>query len=278
MKQISLILALVLIFSTGKIIAQEQERTIDNPEVQSLLALSDSIQSGEIGLLINRYRKDKSIAEIKEYKVIFYKTGKFNPFEVKFNYNILNVRDSMQYIFDGQTYYIIDHKNKICHIDTVACVDTATGIKSTCPYFLYPTRVFFNKMFCFYAQEKLRGLFIGAAIIDMQKIENTRFLKIERNSIAPGGSKKNKKTLWVHELEWDINKSTLFRYCEYVKDDTKYSKKTIVKRETFLTEASLNDEKYADAALYNGLNYAKSYKVIYYNGFNDEMFFRLMLM
>jgi len=196
MKQIYLILALVLIFSTGKIIAQEQEMSLDNSEVQSLLALSENIQSGEIGLSINNHRKGKFGVETKEYKVIFYKTGKFNRFDVKFNYNIFDVTDSMQYIFYEQTYYIIDHKKKICHVDTVACIDTATVRKMPClPFIFPPYRVLFNEMFCFYAKENLRGLFVNAAIIDMQKTENTRFLKIEKNRIAPGGSKKNKKVL-----------------------------------------------------------------------------------
>lgn len=265
MKRIHLALIFGFIFFTGKILAQEQEKAIDNPSVQSLFSLSESIQSGEIGLLINIYyhRKGKSAIETKEYKVIFSKTGEIRkPILMEFNYNILNMKDSIQYVFNGKTWYIINHKKKICTIDT-----TAYNREDYCLYCFFPPYVYFNpsdvlcnKMFSFYASNNLRGLFTKAVVLaDTQKTENIRFLKIEKTY----GRKTNKPVSWIIEFEWDINKSTLFRCNETVKDDVEYSKKTIVKRETFLTAASLNDEKHLDTELYNGLNYAKSYKVRY---------------
>ena len=250
------------VFFTGKILAQEQERVIDNIEVQSLLALSESIQSGEIGLLINYHRKGKPAIETKEYNVFFSKTGKFNKlYQVEFNYNILDIKDSMQYVFNGQTWYIINHKKRTCLIDTATSKED--GILPPYVYFK-PLTVLFNGMFSFYAKDFLgNGFYNAVAITDIQKIENLRLLKIEVNSIAPGSSKINEKVLWIKEFEWDINKSLLFRYCKAVKDDSGYSKKTVVKTETLLTNASLNDEKFTDSSLYNGLNFATSYKIKY---------------
>ena len=255
-------LVLGFIIFTEKIIAQEQERVVDDMEIQSLLALSESIQSGEIGLIVNQQRKGKSAIETEEYKIIFSKIDKDNKyFEVNFNYNILSLKDSMQYIYNGEMRYIIDHKKKICNIDTV-------WHNLDCSYsYIFPPVVLANEMFCFYARKNLlEGTFLCAVTItEIQKTENTTFVKIETNRISPDHriNKKGKKVLWTEEYEWNTNKLALLRHSETVKDDTDYSRKTIVKTETLLTDASLNDEKYADSELYNGLNYAKSYKIVY---------------
>jgi len=265
MKRIYLALTFGFIFSIGKILAQE--RVVDNSEVQSLLMLSQSIQSGEISLLINSHRKGKSEIETKEYKVIFSKTGKIGKHsQIEFNYNILSIKDSMQYIYNGQTWCIINHKKKICTMDTAVYKKRCVCLPVP-PYdFTSPDfDVLCNEMFRFYASGNLRSLFLEKAIVivDTQKTENTKFLKAERNYFVHNGRKANKPISWISEFEWDINKSTLLRCSKIVTDYAKYSKKTIEKREAFLTSASLNQEKYADVELYNGLNYAKSYKVRY---------------
>jgi len=256
MKTIYLIFGL-LVVSFGKIVAQEQERVVDNPEIQKLLALSETIQSGKISFVVNEKRKGKkgkSVTDLKEYKVTFFKTGKMiNFYYVDFQYNLLNVTDSMQYVYNGKTWYIIDHKKKICEIDTIYC-------KVTCLYpFIYPI-VLLNEMLSFYIRNDWILFPRNEFIEEMRKTGDTTFVKLETSCLSPDG-KKGKKVLFTKEYEWNINKSTLLRYCKAVKDDSGYSPKTVIKTETLLTDASLNNEKYADAELYNGLNYAKSYKI-----------------
>lgn len=254
MKRTYLIVALVFIISTEKTVAQERKRVVDNSEIQNLLALSKTVQSGEISFVVNQKRKGKQAVEKEEYKVIFSKTGKINQyFEVEYNYNLLSVTDSMQYIYDGKTWYVINHKKKICDIDTNYC-------KVTCNYpYIYPI-VLLNKLLTFYSRELLGGIFLHAVTIEeVQKRENITFLKLE-TSYQP---KKGKKELFTEEYEWDASKSTLFRYAETLKDESGYPQRKVVKTETLLTDASLNEEKYSDAELYNGLNYAKSYKITY---------------
>jgi len=257
MKQI-LIIAIAFVVFTGNIAAQEQERVVDNSEIQMFLELSENIQSGEISFVVNEVQKGKSTVKTKEYKAIFFKTGEINysyyPYLI-FHYNLLDVTDSIQYIYNGKIWYIIDHKKKICDIDTNYC-------KIACEYpFIYPI-VLVNELLCFYIRDDLRGSFLRATTIEeVQKTDNTTFVKIETSRLSPNDGRKNKEVLFTEAYEWNISKSILLRYSKAVKDDKGYSPKTVIKTETLLTDASLNDEKYADAALYNGLNYAESYKI-----------------
>ena len=237
MKRIYLLLIFGFIFSTGKIIAQEQEKAVDNPSVQSFLALSETIQSGEIHFVVNEQWKGKSTLKTEEYKIIFNKTGAINKYhEVEFNYNILSVKDSIQYVYNGMTWCIIDHKKKT------------------------------NEMFSFYARQNLRGSFLNVeAITNIQRTDNSIFLETESNYYFSFNSKKDKKVLYAYtkEYEWDADKSILFRYNRTLKDGITYPRRTVLKQETLLTDAFLNEGKYTDSQLYNGLNYAQSYKVKY---------------
>jgi hypothetical protein len=254
MKRIYLILVFGLVFSAEKTIAQEQKRVVDNPEVQSLLALSETIQSGEIIVQVNKQRKGKSAVETEKYKMTFYKTGKSIDVPMAdFHYNLLNLTDSIQYIYNGNVWYIIDHKKKICEIDTI-------WRKVSLVPLAYPI-LFLGEMSSFYANQFLEGTFLWATIIEnIRKTENTTFLKVETNRISPD-RKNDNKVLFSEEFEWDANK--LLRHSVSVKDDAGYSRKTVVKTETLLTNASLNDKKHANVELYNGLNYAKLYKIKY---------------
>lgn len=260
MKEICLILVLGFIISTGKIVAQEQEVTIDNAEVQSLLALSETIQSGEIHFIVNEQWKGKSRLKTEEYKVIFFKTGEINKYhEVEFNYNIMSIKDSIQYIYNGETWCIIDHKKKKCEIDTNWC-------EIACSFPLIFPVALVNEMFSFYVKQNLRGSFLNAiAITDIQKTGNSTFLETMANYYFSPNLKNGKKVLYTYtnEYEWDVNKSILFRCNKILKDDKTYPRRTIIKQETLLVDASLNDKKYSDSQIYNGMNYVQSYKVKY---------------
>ena len=280
MRQLGLMFAFAFILFTGKIAAQEQKRVVDscseiqlmkictqaqkeavkNPEIQMLLTSRESIRSGELRFVINQEMKGKSAIETKEYKMSFCKTGKIVLFHINdIQYNLLNVTDFMQYVYDGKTWYIINHKKKTCEIDTNYC-------KISCIFPLMYPIVLHNEMLCFYVRDIWMSFLFSSnlKIEEMQKRENTTFVRIETSRLSPERRNDN-KVLFTEEYEWDVNKSILLRYNEAVKDDAGYSRETVVKTETLLIDASLNDEKYVNADLYNGLNYAKSYKIKYSN-------------
>ncbi len=71
MKQIIFLLLLGIYFSMEKTIAQESMGVAANTDVQSLLAMSKTIQSGEIHIAVNEQWKGKSTMETEEYKITF---------------------------------------------------------------------------------------------------------------------------------------------------------------------------------------------------------------
>ncbi len=257
MKQIIFLLLLGIYFSMEKTIAQESMGVAANTDVQSLLAMSKTIQSGEIHIAVNEQWKGKSTMETEEYKITFYKTGKINKYhEVEFYYNILNVTDSMRYVFNGETWYIINHKKKTYEIDTNWC-------EISCSFPLIFPIVLTDNMLSFYVRQNLRGAFLNAAeILDIQKTDTSVFLKTKTFHYFPINARKSQKLLYVYtdEYEWNVNTSLLFRYGRILQDDKSYPRRTIIKHETILLDASLNDEKYTNAQLYNGLDYIQSYK------------------
>jgi len=288
MKRIFLIIALVFVLSTGKIVAQEQERVIDSSEIEMFLALSKTIRSGEITFVVNDERKDKSVARSNEYKITFFKTGELIDIDkVVFRYNLLDVADSMQYIYDGEIFYVINHKKKTYSID-IMLYDYSAGKdytidpeRKTCGSigykryifpFIYPPELV-NELFWFYIREDWRGAFYRIENIkEMQKRGSSTVVTMETSRVSPDWYpnwgddflpdwENANYVLFTEEYEWDISKSLLLRYSSTVKDDSGYSQKTIVKTETLLIDASLNNEKHLDTALYNGLNHAKSYKI-----------------
>ena len=250
-----IIVALVFILFVDKTIAQKQEIVFYDPEIQKLLGLSESVQSGEISFVVNEEKKGELAVETNEYQVRFFKTGIFLRLMLIYDihYNLLNIKDSMQYVYNGKAWYIIDHKNKICTIDTNYYYTNA----SQTPLALARLQcILDNNLFNFYRGGDLMGPLLSAVTIEeMQKNGNMTFLKIE--------TKDYKEVLFTEEYEWDTSKSLLLRHSKTVKDDNACSEKDIVKTETRLINASINDEKYRDADLYNGLNFAKSYKIEY---------------
>ena len=256
-----IIAALAFILFMNQVIAQKQEKVFYNSEIQKLLELSENVQSGEISFVVNEERKGELPIETNEYQMSFFKTGKFLRLMLIYDirYNLLNITDSMQYVYNGKAWYVIDHKNKTCTIDTSYYSTSASQV----PLALTQLRcIVNNELFNFYNGGHFMGSLLSAAAIEeIQKNGDITFLKIE--------TKDYKEVLFTEEYEWDTSKSLLLRHSKTVKDDNACSEKNIVKTETRLINASLNDEKHKDAALYNGLHFAKSYK-IEYRDYKDE--------
>lgn len=281
LKQICLILlfgSAFFLFSQ-KAIAQEKEKISKHPEVQSLIALGNTIQSGEVHLIANEQIKGSPSISTKNYQVLFYRTGEIINIwkseeksqehknfilEMDSNlnslanshYNILNLTDSMQYVYNGKIWWIIDHKNKTCQVDTSWC-------KVACSFpFLYPQFLAFSEMFPFYIQGWLKLSFEEARIENIEKKGDTTILKIVREGVSPKGVK-SKSVLYAEQYVWDKEKSVLLHHIKVLKDEKGIAKNTLIVEEMKLLDANLNDEKYANPELYNGLNYAKSYKTTY---------------
>ena len=279
LKQICLILFFVSTIFSQKAIAQEKEKIYEHPEVQSLIALGRAIQSGKVHLIVNEQIKGNPSITTKEYQVLFYRTGEIiniwkseekaeerKNFILKMDsnlnslanshYNILNLTDSMQYVYNGKIWCIIDHKNKTCEIDTAWC-------KVACSYpFLYPYFLASSEMFPFYIQGWLKLSFEKGSIENIEKKGDTTILKIERDGISPKRGRNN-RVLYAEQYVWNVEKSVLLLHKKVLKDEKDGSKKTVIMEEIKLLDAYLNDAKYANPELYDGLNYAKSYKITY---------------
>ena len=256
MKQIYLIVALVIIFSTEKIVAQEQG-VIDFAEVETFLTLSHFIRSGEIHFVVNVESKGYSAVKTKEYKITFFKTGELLDLDMTvYYYNLLDITNSLQYVYNGKIWYKIDHKKETYSIDTV---DYKIDIT---PY-IHPNGLM-DELFWFYTRENWPGYFhyYDKQIKKMQKTRNRTVVTMEKTRFSPNCNiEKENEVQYIMEWEWDISKSLLYRFSRVLKDDKGYSKGTITKIEMFLINASLNDEKYKDSALYDGSNYVKSYSI-----------------
>ncbi len=174
------------------------------------------------------------------------------------HYNLLNTTDSMQYIYNGEAWYTIDHKNKTCIIDTSYYYTTSS-----------PAPLPLANLWCI-LQDDLFSFYSGGHLL-ISLARATVSKEIQRNGsitlveMETSDSLNDKEVLFTEEYEWDTSKSLLLRHSKTVKDDSACSEKDIVKTETRLINVSLNDEKYRDSALYNGLNFAKSYKIEYHN-------------
>jgi len=259
MRRIHLILALTFIISAGKIAAQENGTTSakNHPQIQTLFALSDTILSGEIHFVINHHKKEESAIETTEYKMTFSKRKKTGCYLCDFNfwYNLLNVTDSLQYVYNGKKWFIIDHKKKLCIVDS-----DYQKIADWQP-FSYPSALFFNEMIRFYTGRYLDLSFLSTTVKDVQKTGDRTLVRLENEFPVDALMYCyccNKKQLYIEEYEWDAGKFLLLRHSQEAKD---CPQKAVIKVETLLMDASLNDEKYRDAELYDGLNYAQSYKI-----------------
>lgn len=258
---ITILLFTIFILFCQQTTAQEREKLSNHPEIQSLIALSKTIESGEIHLQVNKYKKGKADIETKEYKMTFYKTENLKDMPLIANtyYNLLNVTDSIQYVYNGEMLCEINHKKKSCNVDTSSKIMTD-------PVSLFYPSLFIGEMASFYVNQFLNFSW-ATSVEDVQKTGDVTLVKLE-TYCNPKKSKdpcpeKWEREICTEEYEWNTSESTLLRYSKTAKDDENYSSKTAVKTETVLTTASLNKEEYADALLYNGLNYAKSYRISY---------------
>lgn len=253
-----MIIVLMFIIFANKIGAQPQTRTLNNPEIQILFDINKSIQSGEVSVVVEKERKGELAIETKEYQISFFKTGNFLRLMSidEIFYNLLNTTDSMQYVYNGKAWYVIDHKNKTCIIDTnSSCTSTSPAPLPLAQLWC----ILDNDLFHFYGGgHSLISLARATAIEDVHKNGNITLVKMEISD-----SKKGKEVLFAEEYEWDTSKSLLLRHSKTVKNNSACLEKDIVKTETRLINASLNDKKYMDTALYDGFNFAKLYKIEY---------------
>ena len=276
---ITVLLFAIFILFCQQTIAQEKEKLSNHPENESLINLGNNMQSGKIHLTINEQAKGKSTLKTQEYQVCFYRTGeiiniwkseekaqKHKKILLKkdgnlsslanSHYNILNVTDSMQYVYNGKTWYVIDHKNKTCEIDTVWC-------EVACSYpFLHPDFMIFSSMIPFYIQGWLKLSIEEGSIENIEKKGDTTILKIEREGISSKRGRNN-RALYAEKYVWNEEKSVLLLHEKVLKNKKDGSERILIMEEMKLLDAYLNDEKYANPELYNGLNYAKSYRISY---------------
>lgn len=202
------------------------------------------------GEIINIWKSEE---KAQEHKEILLKSDSNLEHLANSHYNILNITDSMQYVYNGETWCIIDHKNKKCEIDTAWC-------KVACSLpFLYPDLFIYSEMFTFYIQGWLKFVF-DRGIENIEKRGDTTFLERESNWPIKG---RNKYALYAEVYVWNVEKSVFLLHKKVLKDEKDASRKTIIMEEMKLLDAYLNDEKYANPELYDGLNYAKSYKITY---------------
>ncbi len=244
MKRIGIILYCnILIISNiiGQNTALQKERTNN---FDHYITLNQAVHSGIMKIQV--IDSTKTNVTKQDYQIIFSKAKTDRPYESEFQYNILSLTDSVQYIYNHRTWYVINHKKK-----TYTVENESSWSKSSCiiPYF-WPD-ILLNLM-CSYYLHQQNPLTDNQEILLAQK-EGTAFTLKTRS----GYPIKKNTVFFTKTYVWNTTGNGLLSKCrQQIMESGKNGKTKVVSNyESHLTDVSFNTGQYSDTSWFEGNRY-----------------------
>lgn len=219
----------------------------------SLPSLNDSIKTGKIDFCLENQRKKSKTIDKYMFTLIFSKD------ENGINFNFIDSLKQIQYVCNGDTLYIIDHKKS-------KYGNTKAYNKPMRSFFALTMNTPLNNAFLDY--------YLGSSMRKHlpKPIENKQ-VSVNNDTINLTGKMKIR---WNHVKNTkdslaaitDVNVEIIFEsetmilksYRKILTDKKSFKKGTILQSEYRLLSAKMNDEKFSQPQYYEVLYYARGYK------------------
>lgn len=220
----------------------------EEKSLEEYLAFNNAVTSGMIRFK-EKNQLDSGTPE-KEFVVFFHKTGSNEFHEIEFQYNILSLCDSMQYIYNHRTWFVINHKRKTYELES-----DSSWCRISCLFpYLWP-EVMSNLMIGYYVRSN--SFFSSEKNIG---IEGDRLVVTDRDCQTETlGGKVKANTCFDRYYEWNKNTYLLGKCKQRIWEVKRRGAiKVLSDHESILLDANLNQKEYADSHLYDGANYVSS--------------------
>lgn len=231
------------LFIVSVLFAQNTKtENIEINNIEYFTSLNKNIQCGKIHIQVNDLNNKKSLSN--EYQIFFCKKNADKFGQREFLYNILSLKDSMQYVYNQNTWYVVNHRKKTYELET-----DSSWCKISCLFpYLWP-EILIDLMNSYYLQEKTD--INEQELVSIEENDTSFSLKQEISNYS-----ENHIYMTTKIYVWDKNTLLLSkskRQISKFKDKGKYQ--VISNKETSLIGASLNKDEYLDSRLYDGKNY-----------------------
>ena len=222
---------------------QTEKMNID--VIEHYTSLNKNILSGEIHIKVNDMMRKNHSAQ---YQILFCKVTSIKHLEPIVQYNILSIKDSIQYIFNQHTWFVINHKKK-----TYSVENKESWCKISCLFpYLWP-EILLDNMSSYYLQEKL---FVTKHEI-LSADETPAVFSLIRQICFPAHQNITRITqTYIWDKETSLLSKSRMQIMEYKRKDIS---KVISDKETTLLKASFNKEEYSNFNLYDGAHYIQTW-------------------
>jgi len=260
----SFCLLIFFICSSFRVYAQNNSDT--NKSINSVLMPNDSIKTGKITFSLENHRKGAKTAD----KYVF--TLLFTQDDNRIKFNITDSSNLKQYIYNGYTLYTIDHKKKKYGVE-IASQKQKRRINTSSIIILK------NLFVDYYITNDVRK-HLPKQITYKQLSTNNDTIELSGMMKVSGFHVKNTKDSLALTTEADVKivfepeNGILQSYQKDLRDKKTLKKGTILMSEYTLLSFTINETRYTLPQYYEGLFYAKGYKLASdYFKFNRENFY-----
>ena len=216
-------------------------------------SLNDSIKTGKIDFSLENQRKKSKKIDKYMFTLIFSKD------ENGMNFNFIDSLKQRQYVCNGDTVYIIDHKKS-------KYGNTNAYNKPTRKFYAITMNHTLNNAFLDYYLGSSMQKHLPKQIENKQVSTNNDTINLTgKMTIRWNHIKKAKDSLAAItdanvEIIFEPETMILKSYRKILTDKKSFKKGTILQCEYTLLSVRINDEKYALSQYYEGLYYARGYK------------------